>query len=105
MCKSNKAFTRVELVMVVLALSILSFVAVPRIGEGATKARISTCKTTVDLINSQIVLYYTNRGCWPAGLDSMADNNEFFEHGVPTCPLSQEYSYNAKDRCVAYHNH
>ncbi len=105
MCKSKKAFTLLESIMVVLVLFILSFVAAPKIGESATKARIGTCKTTVDLINSQIVLYYTNNGRWPADLTSMADVNDFFKNGVPTCPLKQEYVYDANDRCVAYHNH
>jgi competence protein ComGC len=105
MCKSKRAFTLLEVVMVVLALFILSFVAAPKIGESATKAKIGTCKTTVDLINSQIVLYYTNNECWPVELASMAEDNDFFKNGVPTCPLKQEYSYDVNDRCVEYHSH
>ncbi len=105
MCKSKRAFTQLEVVVVVLALVILSFVATPKIGESATKARISTCKTTVDLINSQIVLHYTNTGAWPVELASMAEENDFFKNGVPACPLKQAYQYDAENRCVEYHIH
>jgi len=105
MCKSKKAFTWVQLTMSLLILFALSFVAMPRFGESATQARISTCKTTVDLINSQIELYYTKEGVWPTQLDTVTKDEQSFSDGEPTCPLKKKYSYDVNRHCVTYHSH
>ena len=59
---SKKAFTLVELLVVVMILGALAAIAVPRMISGATNAKISACETNVDLVNSQIELYLCEQG-------------------------------------------
>ena len=104
--RCEKGFTLVELLVVVLILGALAAIAIPRISQSAETAKINACKTNVDLINSQIELYYANSGDWPKNLNDLAKNSEYFPDGLPDCPLSTEYKYdNKKTHRVAEHSH
>ena len=86
--KRRKGFTLVELMIVVLILGALAAIAIPRIMGGATAARANGCYTNVDLINSQIELYYANTGNWPANLSDVTQNIAYFPDGEPVCPVT-----------------
>jgi competence protein ComGC len=74
--------------IVVLILGALAAIAVPRIIGGAAAAKANGCKTNIDLINSQIELYYANNSAWPADLDDLTGDTDYFPDGEPTCPVS-----------------
>ncbi len=95
MMKLQKGFTLVELLVVVLILGALAAIAVPRITESADRAKTNACKTNVDLINSQIELYYANNdGVYPDTLATVTGSTTYFPDGAPTCPYGIDYSYN-----------
>lgn len=102
--RSEKGFTLVELMIVVLILGALAAIAIPRIMGGAQAARVSACNTNIDMLNSQIELYNANEGDWPSSLnDLVSDPNEnYFPDGLPTCPLGTPYNYNANNRVDAH---
>ncbi|MGE5296951.1 MAG: competence type IV pilus major pilin ComGC [Solirubrobacterales bacterium] len=102
---SKKAFTLVELLVVVMILGALAAIAVPRMISGATNARIRACDTNVDLLNSQIELYYANEEVWPADLSDVSENQDYFPDGVPTCPFGTAYRYNTTTHRVTSHTH
>ncbi len=102
----RKGFTLVELLVVVLILGALAAIAIPRISQSADAAKKNACRTNVDLLNSQIELYYANNdGAWPADLDAIAGNKDYFPDGAPTCPLGTAYVYSTTTHRVADHNH
>jgi prepilin-type N-terminal cleavage/methylation domain-containing protein len=103
----RKGFTLVELLVVVLILGALAAIAVPRIIGGAQSARANACATNVDLINSQIELYYANNGTWPASLEDITGNTDYFPDGEPNCPFGTAfpYVYNTTTHRVAGHSH
>jgi prepilin-type N-terminal cleavage/methylation domain-containing protein len=105
--RSKKGFTLVELLVVVLILGALAAIAVPRIIGGATNAKINACKTNVDLINSQIELYYANNSDWPDSLNDLTSdpNNNYFPDGLPECPFETAYSYDTDTHRVSEHGH
>jgi general secretion pathway protein G len=104
--RSKKAFTLVELLVVVMILGALAAIAIPRMMQGATNAKVNACKTNVDLINSQIELYYANKGAWPTALtDVTGDPNYFAAEDVPACPLGTDYAYNDTTHRVPNHDH
>jgi general secretion pathway protein G len=102
---SKKAFTLVELLVVVMILGALAAIAVPRMINGATNAKISACDTNVDLINSQIELYFANKGAWPSRLTIVTDDPNRFPDGAPQCPFGTSYQYNLTTHRVIGHNH
>ena len=86
--RSEKGFTLVELMIVVLILGALAAIAIPRIMGGAATARINACQTNVDLINSQIELFNANTGSWPANLQVVTQDTDLFPDGEPVCPVT-----------------
>ena len=104
--QSKKGFTLVELMIVVLILGALAAIAIPRIVGGAASAKANACKTNVDVINSQIELYYAaNDSAWPSSLTDVTENTDYFPDGAPTCPFGTPYSYSTTTHRVAEHSH
>jgi general secretion pathway protein G len=102
---SKRAFTLVELLVVVMILGALAAIAVPRMISGATNAKISACETNVDLVNSQIELYYAQNGKWPQRLQVITGDPNYFPDGAPKCPFGTAYQYNTNIHRVVGHNH
>ena len=86
--RGKKGFTLVELMIVVLILGALAAIAIPRILGGANTAKANACATNIDMINSQIELYYANTGSYPADLPTLTGNTAYFPDGAPVCPVT-----------------
>jgi general secretion pathway protein G len=93
--RRRKGFTLVELMIVVLILGALAAVAIPRIMGGAVAAKANGCKTNIDLLNSQIELYYANNSAWPANLQAVTQDTDLFPDGEPICPVTDAVYPNA----------
>ena len=103
---SKKGFTLVELLIVVLILGALAAIAVPRIMGGAYTAKVNACKTNVDMLNSQIELWYANEDDWPAALTDVTDDPNYFpDTDAPACPFGTTYSYSVVTHRVSEHSH
>ncbi len=87
----RKAFTLVELLIVVLILGALAVIAVPRIVGASKSAKINACKTNVSLMNRQIELYHEVTGSWPQQLTDVTENTDYFPDGAPECPFGWVY--------------
>jgi general secretion pathway protein G len=105
MMYSKKAFTLVELLVVVMILGALAAIAVPRMISGATNAKIRACETNVDLLNSQIELYYANVDKWPGRLNLVTTDPNYFPDGAPSCPFGTAYKYDTTTHRVPAHTH
>jgi general secretion pathway protein G len=103
--RSKKAFTLVELMIVVLILGALAAIALPRIIGGATTAKINACKTNIDMMNSQIELYHANNISWPADLTTVTGDIKYFPDGPPQCPLGTPYVMDPNSYRVTEHSH
>jgi type II secretory pathway pseudopilin PulG len=95
----------VELMVVVLILGALAFVAIPRIGQSTQTAKANACSANIDLINSQLELYYATEGAWPAALADLTGDTDYFPDGAPTCPLGTAYAWDATSHRVVAHSH
>ena len=106
----RRAFTLVELLLVVLILAALAAIAVPRMVSTSTEAKINACKTNEDLINSNIELYLVKSGTAAADFDAAAltalfANKDYFPDGAPVCPFGTAYAINTTTHHITSHSH
>ena len=98
----RKGITLIELLIVVIILGALAALAIPRISTSATTAKVNTCATNIDVINSQMEVYFAEEGDYPA-IDVLFADANYFPEGAPVCPLEGTYSLNANDRATCDH--
>ncbi len=55
------AFTRIELIAVIVVLAIISAVAIPKFFDYSTKAKESSCKGILGAVRSAIANFYANQ--------------------------------------------
>jgi general secretion pathway protein G len=60
-----RAFSLIELIIVVLIIGILAAIVVPRFTNASDKARDSSARTTLTYLRNQIELFKTNHGNMP----------------------------------------
>jgi prepilin-type N-terminal cleavage/methylation domain-containing protein len=100
----KKGVTLIELLIVVVILGALAFVAVPRLTQTSQNAKENACSTNLDVINSQIELYYLQSDAYPSDIAQITENLTYFPDGAPSCPLGGTYSLNSQNRAVCDHS-
>jgi competence protein ComGC len=76
-------------VVAVVAVALLLIGSTPTAEAPGVTSRVNGCATNIDLINSQLELYYANTGEWPATLDVLTADTDYFPNGPPVCPASR----------------
>ena len=110
---ARKGFTLVELLLVVLILTVLASIVVPRLAATAEDANIAACSANwANLVRALELYAVNNQGQYPAdqtAFDSLILNNAaYFPHGAPTCPVdSSAYVYDNTSgaETVTAHSH
>ncbi len=80
--------TLIELLIVVLILAALAAIAIPRISQSATNAKLNACLTNVDIMNSSIEMFNADTSGYPTTLDDVTTLVAYFPDGEPTCPIT-----------------
>ena len=85
------------MVVAIITIALLLIASTPLNLNGTKTSSITAkangCRTNIDLINSQIELYYANTSSWPATLDVVTGDTTYFPDGFPVCPVTgEEYS-------------
>jgi len=101
----TRAFTLVELMVVVLILGALAFVAVPRFGQSSTTAKINACNANISIINEQIELYKIKTGAWPLNYNLIENDEDYFPDGPPECPYGTAYKISNALKRIIPHSH
>jgi general secretion pathway protein G len=86
--KTAKGFTVIEVMLVVILISILAAIVIPRFAVSTKRAKVQSCEMNRAIINKQVESYYLVEATWP--LDDLTDigaNNNYFPDGIPTCPV------------------
>lgn len=97
--RCRKGVTLIELLLVVIILGILAYVALPRITTSTATAKINACATNIDVVNTQVEMWYLDKGTWPADFAAVTADANYFPDSAPACPSSGTYSLNSNYRC------
>lgn len=91
---SKKGFTIIEVLLVVIIISILAAIVIPRFTLSTIKAKVQSCAMNVAQINKQVEAYYFDYATWPDEYlttfkDTAAEAaKQYFPDGLPTCPVN-----------------
>lgn len=99
-----RGFTLIELMVVVVILSILAAVVVPRVMDRPEQARISAAKNNIRALRGALDMYKLDNQSYPStdqGLDALVSRPEFspppgwnqYLERVPRDPWGSEYLY------------
>ncbi len=83
-----RGFTILEVMLVVILISILAAIVIPRFAVSTKQAQVQACEMNRHIINKAVESYYFVEATWP--LDSLVDiktNDNYFPDGIPTCPV------------------
>jgi len=87
----KRGFTLIELLVVVAILGVLAAIAIPRIVQSLTTAKLNVCKTNRAIINTQVELYYHDNESYPT-LAALTSDVNYFPDGAPECPSNGTYT-------------
>lgn len=88
MITKKGGFTLLEVMLVVILISILAAIVIPRFIISSQRAKVQSCEMNRAIINKQIESYYFSEGTWPAAdLGNIKTNSNYFPDGIPTCPV------------------
>ena len=90
--RTKKGLTLVELLLVVVILGVIATIAIPRISASSDTAKRNSCATNVDIMNSQAELYRADTGSYPASLNALVTDPNYFPEGLPVCPSGGTYT-------------
>ena len=86
--RKETGFTLIEIMLVVILISILAAIVIPRYTVSTKRAKVQSCEMNRSIINKSVEMYFFVEATWP--LDSLSDirtNVNYFPDGVPTCPV------------------
>ncbi|HIE12586.1 MAG TPA: prepilin-type N-terminal cleavage/methylation domain-containing protein [Desulfotomaculum sp.] len=82
--KSQKGFTLVELMVVLIIIAILVAIAIPLYAGTQNNARNRACDANIRTINGAIAQYYAEFSEYPDSIDDLVDAH--FLKDYPDCP-------------------
>jgi len=100
--RHRRGVTLIALLLVIVVLGALAAIAIPRLCESAQNARINTCETNINIMNSQIAIYAgDNNGSYPPTIETITGDTVLFPDGVLTCPLDGTYTMSSTTHRVS----
>ena len=97
--KRRKAFTLIELVVVIVILGILAAVAIPKYVDLSEKAKAASCAQQRGVVMSACQLYHASvalYGSTPAFPSTYNDTGLYADQTVPSCPGDGEWTYDSE---------
>lgn len=70
--KRCRAFTLVELLIVIVVLAVLAAIVIPKFGDSSTRSRESSLRANLQVVRNAVELFKTDTGAYPAAITDLA---------------------------------
>ena len=91
MKRMKKAFTLIEILIVVVLLGILAAIVIPQFSDASDEAKIAAQDSDMHTLRGQVQLYRAKEGGYPATLGALSPN---YLETIPTNPVTDAaYGY------------
>ena len=87
----TKAFTLIEMLLVLLIISLLLILIIPNIAKQTSHIQSTGCDAQVKMVNSQIEAYALKHNRNPSNIDDLVSDG-FIKEGQKTCKSGQTIS-------------
>ena len=99
-----KAFTLVEMLLVLVILATLAAIVVPKLAGRSEQAKVTAAQTQITAFETALDAFEVDNGYYPKGKDGLIDLIEepkdaknwrgpYLKQGIPTDPWGNEYIY------------
>ncbi|SDB83016.1 competence type IV pilus major pilin ComGC [Shouchella lonarensis] len=82
-CKDERGFTLVEMLVVLMIISLLLLIALPNLSKNTDVAGEQGCQATQKLLQTQVAAYEIEHGTLPTNLQALVDEGYV---DTVTCP-------------------
>jgi general secretion pathway protein G len=95
--RAIRAFTLVELLVVILILAALMVIAIPRYFHAVYEARVRGCQANIQIVNTATQAFFARNKVWPATVEEMCESTAPSWvvapplQEVPLCPFGVPY--------------
>jgi type II secretion system protein G len=96
-----RAFTLIEILIVVIILGILAAIVIPQFSQASSDAAESSVKSTLQTVRAQLELYKFKNSAYPSSVDALWDDahadhdgNNYLQAG-PVAPTGYAFGYTA----------
>lgn len=92
MFKKEKAFTLIEMLIVLAIISVLIILIVPNLTKKSKEVNDKGCDALVKVAQTQVNAYHLDHGNYPERLNDLVD--DYLSNEQLTCPNGVELKYN-----------
>ncbi len=91
--KEQRAFTLIEMMIVLLIISILLIVTLPNITKHNSKINSTGCEAFIKMVEAEVQAYYMDNSSYPDSTEDLVAEG-YLKEGQTTCPNGKKLSIN-----------
>ncbi len=91
--RARRAFTLIEILIVVVILGILAAIVIPQFSEASDDANASAVRSTLQTVRAQIQLYNFKEGAYPTDVATLVSTGYLQQNPTTNAPAGYTYTY------------
>jgi competence protein ComGC len=99
MIKEERAFTMVEMMIVLLVISVLLFVTIPNVTSQSNKINSKGCEAFIHMVEGQVEAYKMDGNTVPVSMAALV-SNEYIKSEYQKCPDGSTLTIDAEGNVV-----